>query len=112
MSALVFCQWLEETALSSAIRESSWAFPTIESIHVLGLGLFGMAVLMDLRGMKAAFRQVTLAELGQLRPWATAGVTVMLISGGLTFLNAPVEYYNNALFRIKLVFLLLVGVNA
>src|SRR3982751_395803 len=109
MSVLVFCQWLEEKALRKGVRGSSWAVRPLASIRVVGLGLFGMAVLLDLRALNAAFKRVTVAELGQLRPWAMAGVIVMLISGGLTFLNAPVEYYNNALFRIKLVFLLLVG---
>jgi hypothetical protein len=112
MSLLVLCQWLEDTALSNAIRESSWAFPTIESIHVFGLCLFGIAVLMDFRVLKMALSRVTVAELAQLTPWATAGIIVMLVSGGLTFLNAPVDYYNNTLFRIKLLLLLLVGFNA
>jgi hypothetical protein len=113
MSLLGFCQWLEETHVSAAIRESSWAFPVIESIHVLGLCLFGMAVLVDLRIADAALRRFPAAEVtAQLTPWATGGVIVMIVSGILTFLNTPVEYYADTLFRIKVVLLLLVGVNA
>jgi uncharacterized protein DUF6644 len=113
MSLLGFCQWLEETSLSVAIRESSWGFPIIESIHVLGLCLFGMAVLVDLRVVGVALKRVPLSEMAsELTPWVTAGVAVMIVSGLLTFLNTPVEYYNDTFFRVKVLLLLLVGVNA
>ena len=113
MSLFGFCQWLEETSLSVAIRESAWAFPIIESVHVLGLCLFGMAILMDFRVLGMALRRVPAAEIAaDLMPWMTAGILVVVVSGILTFLNTPVEYYNNTVFRIKVIMLLLVAVNA
>ena len=113
MSLLGFCQWLEQTSVSVAIRESAWAFPIVESIHVLGLCLFGMAILMDLRILGVALTRVPAPEIAaDLTPWMTAGVVVMIVSGILTFLNTPVEYYLNTVFRIKVVMLLLLAVNA
>ena len=113
MSLFGFCQWLEQTSLSVAIRESAWAFPIIESVHVLGLCLFGMAILMDFRVLGLALRRVPAAEIAaDLMPWMTAGIVVVVVSGILTFLNTPVEYYNNRVFRIKVLMLLLVAVNA
>ena len=113
MSLLGFCRWLEETSLSVAIRESSWGFPIIESVHVLGLCLFGMAILVDLRLLDVTLKRVPMSEVTtQLMPWVTAGVVVMIVSGILTFLNTPVEYYTNTFFRLKVIMLLLVGVNA
>jgi uncharacterized protein DUF6644 len=113
MSLLRFCQWLEETSLSVAIRESSWGFPIIESVHVLGLCLFGMAILVDLRVLNVTLKRVPVSEVTtELMPWVTAGVVVVIVSGILTFLNSPVEYYTNTFFRIKVIMLLLVGVNA
>ena len=113
MSLFGFCQWLEQTSLSVAIRESAWAFPIIESVHVLGLCLFGMAILMDFRVLGLALRRVPAAEIAaDLMPWMTAGILVVVVSGILTFLNTPVEYYNNRVFRIKVIMLLLVAVNA
>ena len=113
MSLLGFCQWLEQTSLSVAIRESSWGFPIIESVHALGLCLFGMAILMDLRVLRLALTRVPAREIAvDLAPWMTAGLVVMIVSGILTFLNAPMEYYNNTVFRIKVILLLLVAVNA
>ena len=113
MSLFGFCQWLEQTGLSVAIRESAWAFPIIESVHVLGLCLFGMAILMDFRVLGLALRRVPAAEIAaDLMPWMTAGIVVVVVSGILTFLNTPVEYCNNTVFRIKVIMLLLVAVNA
>jgi uncharacterized protein YacL len=113
MSLLGFCQWLEDTSLSSAIRESAWGFPIIETVHVLGLCLFGMAILVDLRLLDVALKRVPVSEVTTgLSPWVTAGIVAMMASGVLTFLNAPVDYYNNTLFRIKLIMLLLIGANA
>ena len=113
MGLLGLCQWLEQTSLSVVIRESAWAFPIIESVHVLGLCLFGLAILMDLRVLGVALTRVPATEIAaDLAPWMRAGIVVMIVSGILTFLNAPVDYYSNPVFRIKVVMLLLVGVNA
>jgi hypothetical protein len=113
MSLFGFCQWLEQTSLSVAIRESAWAFPIIESVHVLGLCLFGMAILMNFRVLGLALTRVPAAEIAaDLMPLTTAGIVVVVVSGILTFLNAPVEYYNSTVFRIKVILLLLVAVNA
>ncbi len=107
------CQWLEETSLSVAIRESAWGFPVIESIHVLSLCLLGMAVLVDLRLLNVALKGLPIPELtAQLRPWVTAGVVVAIVSGVLVFINSPVEYYTNTFFRLKVLMLMLIGVNA
>ena len=107
------CQWLEETALSVAIRESAWVFPVIESIHVLSLCLLGMAVLVDLRLLNVALKGLPMPEVtAQLKPWVTAGVVVAIVSGVLVFVNSPVEYYTNTFFRLKVIMLMLIGVNA
>jgi hypothetical protein len=112
MGLLGVCQWLEQTSLSIAIRESTWGFPIIESVHVLGLCLFGMAILMDLRVLGVALTRVPAPEIAaDLTPWMTAGVVIMLVTGLLTFLNNPVDYYNSTAFRIKVIMLLLIGAN-
>jgi hypothetical protein len=113
MSLFGFCQWLEQTRLSVAIRESAWGFPIIESVHVLGLCLFGFAILMDLRVLGVALTRVPAAEIAAgLTAWMRAGIVVVVVSGILIFLNTPVEYYNNTIFRIKVIMLLLIAVNA
>src|SRR5262247_2067503 len=47
---LSFCQWLGDTSFSIGIRESTWIYPVIESVHVLSLCVFvGLLLLWDLR---------------------------------------------------------------
>jgi len=49
MSLLHLCEWLANTRWSIALHESFWAYPVIESVHVLALRLFvGMATALDL----------------------------------------------------------------
>jgi len=114
MSLLGVFEWLAQTRASVAMSESVWAFPIVESVHVLTLCLFlGMATLLDLRLLSFVMRDVPVSDvMSRLLPWTTAGFVLMVISGVLTFLNAPVRYYENIFFRIKIVALLLAGVNA
>ena len=114
MSLLSFVEWLAATRISTGIHESVWAFPIIETVHVLGLCLFlGMAVLWDLRLLGGTFRSVRATEVSdRLLPWMWVGAVIMVVSGIFTFLNDPIRYYNNIFFRIKFVMLLLAVLNA
>jgi len=113
VSLLAFFEWLAQTRASVAMAQSVWAFPIVESIHVLTLCLFlGMATILDFRLLGLVMRDLPVSEVvTRLLPWTAAGFAVMVISGVLTFLNAPVRYYENIFFRIKLVALLLAGLN-
>ena len=114
MDFLPFFQWLEGTAGSVAIRESTLLYPTIETTHVLTLFLFlGMIAMLDLRLVGIGLRGVPVSEVaGRLLPWAFVGFVVMAISGSLLFYSGPVRASGNIFFRIKMVLLALAGLNA
>lgn len=114
MSLLAFCEWLANTPASIALHESTWAYPVIESVHVLTLCLFlGTAVMLDLRLVGIAMQKVPVSEIYErLLPWTIAGFAVMVISGALLFYGIPVRTYQNIFFRVKVVLLLLAGLNA
>ena len=86
----------------------------IESIHVLTLCLFlGLAAMLDLRLVGIAMRQTPVSEVAdRLLPWTVAGFVVMVITGALLFYGIPVRTYQNIFFRIKVVLLILSGLNA
>lgn len=109
-----FFQWLEGTAGSVGIRESTLLYPMIETTHVLTLFLFlGMIAMLDLRLVGVGLRGVPVSEVaGRLLPWALAGFVVMAISGSLLFYSGPVRASGNIFFGIKMVLLALTGVNA
>ena len=45
-----FLNWLEASRLAEFIRESEWAFPAAESVHVIALALvIGTISIVDLR---------------------------------------------------------------
>ena len=61
---LVICQWLEQTAVGSSIRESLWLFPIIETVHIFGIILLvGATSILDLRLMGLTFRDEPVSKL-------------------------------------------------
>jgi len=111
---LSFCQWLAETSWSVGIRESTWTYPIIESVHVLSLCLFlGLAMLWDLRLLGVTLKRVAVSEVSaRLFPWMVFGFILMVVSGTLLFTSDPVRFYGNIFFRVKAVALVLAGLNA
>jgi hypothetical protein len=114
MSLLGACHWLAETRGSAALRESLYMYPLVESIHVLTLCLFvGMAVLLDLRLLGLVLPQVRASEMTErLLPWMKLGFALMMMSGVTLFYAIPVRSYQNVFFRIKMIALVLAGLNA
>ena len=113
MSLLGFCKWLEGTQGSIALHESIWAYPIVESVHVLTLCLFlGLTVMLDLRLLGVTMVRTPASEvMGRLLPWTIVGFAVMVATGALLFFAIPVKTYLNIFFRFKVAFLVLAGVN-
>ena len=113
MSLLPFCQWLASTPGSIALHQSLYAYPVVESIHVLTLTIFvGLAGWLDLRLLGLSLRRLPVSEMvRRLLPWMQAGFAIMVVSGILLFYAIPVRSYQNVFFRAKLIFLVLAGLN-
>lgn len=114
MTLLPFVKWLAETPGSIALHESILMYPLVESIHVWTLGLFvGMASILDLRLMGMALTKTPLSDVTKrMFPYMIAGFVVMIVSGALLFYAIPVRSYQSIFFRIKVVLLILAGLNA
>ena len=115
MSIFHLCQWLESTGIGSAVRDSSWLFPVIEAIHVLGIiVLVGSTGLFDLRLLGTGFlrdqRASKVAE--QVMPWVWGSFALMFITGVVMFSSEATRCYESWFFRLKLGLLLLAGLNA
>src|SRR5882672_11305433 len=111
---LTFCQWLERTSVSSGVRESLWLFPAIETVHLFGIILLvGSTVAFDLRLLGWAWREQAVSKLAsRLLPWAWIAFAVQVVTGSLLFASEATKCYGNPAFRIKMLLLLLAGVNA
>ncbi len=105
---------MADTPWSVALHESLYGYPIVESIHVWALCLFvGLAVVLDLRLTGLSFTNVPVSQIARrILPWTTFGFVVMVISGILLFYAIPVRSYQNIFFRVKLLLLVLAGINA
>ena len=108
-----FLQWLHDTQLSTTMRESIWAEPLVETIHVLTLTLFlGFAVLLDLRLLGVCMRRRKMSEvLAQLNPFLFVGFAIMVASGLLLFTGDPPAFWGTIFFKVKMIFLVVAGLN-
>jgi len=114
MSLLTVCQWIETTALSTAIREGALYYPILGALHLAGIAWFGGMVLMsDLSVLGIGLTHEPVSEvLSQFRRWKWVGFAVVLASGGLLWWSEPVVCYKSISFWIKMALLALVGLNA
>ena len=85
---------LEATPWGTAVRESTWLFPTIESIHVLCLVMVvGSIMVVDLRLLNLASRQRSVKELtDDVLPWTWTAFVGAAITGTLLFSSSAMRY--------------------
>jgi hypothetical protein len=114
MDLLKYCEWLETTPYALAVRQSDWLFPVIETIHIMALAFsVGTIVFVDLRLVGLSMKGYRFsAILEQLQPWTLAGFGVMFLTGAMLVPAHAVMYYESPFFRLKLLFLLMAGINA
>jgi hypothetical protein len=88
-----FADWLAATLPSLLIqRNESWVIPTIQSLHIIGVGIVLTCVLMiTLRVLGIAGDDRTLLQtLQRFGPWLT-GVLFLLLGTGLVLILAEPE---------------------
>jgi uncharacterized protein DUF6644 len=106
-------QSLEASAVGSYIAGAEFAFPMIETVHVIAIvPVVGAIAIMDLRLLGVASRScsVTLMSRDTL-PWTWGAFVIALISGSLLFVSKATSYAANPYFITKMVFMALAGLN-
>jgi hypothetical protein len=113
MSLADLAKQLQATPLSTAIRESDWIFPTIESVHVIAFVLVvGSIAVVDLRLIGVASRRRSAEELlRELLPLTWSAFAVAFVAGALLFISKPITYTQSFFFLGKMVLILLAGLN-
>jgi hypothetical protein len=109
MNLLPFFQWCYDTTLGETIRDSTWLFPAIEALHLLGLALtVGAILLVDLRLLGAGLSRQPAAQLAAgAEPWLLGSITVMFATGIPLFLSESIKCYYSIPFWVKMISLLL-----
>lgn len=105
--------WLESTDLAVFVQTSAWAFPAIEVVHVIAIVLvYGVIAVVDLRLLGVAGTSRRYAALAQESlHWVWAAFAIAVISGGLMFISQASSYAGNAPFQVKMIFIVLAGLN-
>jgi hypothetical protein len=102
--AQAFCAWCSNSFFGHGVRNSVWLFPTIEILHLLGLGVLGGTILIiNLRLLGFRFRNEAVSELAkELQPWMNSSLVLMLVSGFFLFSSEAEKLYGNWAFRAKM----------
>ena len=106
-------QALTNTDFATAVRESDWMFPTVETVHVLALSLVvGSISMMDLRLLQVTSKNRSVTELAaEVLPWTWGSFALAAMAGFLLFASRAPSYWANLSFRLKALCMLLAGLN-
>jgi hypothetical protein len=97
----------------AALKSHPWAYPALEVVHILGIGLLlGNLFLLELRvfGKGAALPVKDLARLGL--SIVVVGFCMAAASGLLMFATQAAELLTNRAFTLKMLLLCTAGCNA
>ena len=97
--------------LGDFVIGQTWMWPTLETLHFIGLCmLFTVVLIVNLR-LLGAIRMVPVSAVYQMLPIGMLGFAVNLVTGMLFFVGIPSQYNANPVFYWKIVFVLLGGLN-
>ena len=104
---------LEGLWLAQAMKHSPWLYPTVETMHIWGIGmLFGSVVVMDLRVLGFG-RTLNLSDLSRLGiVVAVIGFGLAVLTGSLMFIAQASELISSRLFILKMCMIFLLLANA
>lgn len=104
---------IQYSSLGIFIAESTWAFPTIETLHVIALvTVLGTILVMDLRllGVASTNYPVTAMSRDTLK-WTWGGFILAAITGTLLVISKTSSYVINPFFMGKMLLLAIAGLN-
>lgn len=103
--------WMQTSWFNHLVMDYAWSWPTLETLHFLGLCmLIGALLVMDLR-LIGFQRAIPLAAVHALTPVAIAGFVINLITGLGFLFGDPRLYVVNYAFWVKMALIVLAGVN-
>lgn len=104
---------LEASGLGQAMRHWLWLYPTVEIVHLLGIGLlFGSIAVFDLR-LLGFSRSISIKKLAaHILPWSIASFVLIVPSGLLMFTAHASEFIESEIFIIKMLLIGAGGLNA
>jgi hypothetical protein len=106
-----FLESLQNLTIARAVAET-W-FPWVESIHVIAMAtVAGTIFIVDSRLIGFGFRKLKFTHVSdRMLPWTWFAFAIAVITGTLMFLGNAGIYYENFPFRMKMLLMVLAGLN-
>lgn len=104
---------IEGSALGQAMRQWLWLYPSVETVHIVGIGLlFGSIAVFDLR-LIGFSRKISVRTLARhVLPWTAASFLLIVPSGLMMFTAHATEFIDSPVFVLKMCLIMAAGVNA
>lgn len=104
---------IEYSSLGISIAESLWAFPMIETLHVIALvTVLGTLLVMDLRMLGWASTAVPIRKVSEdTLKWTWMAFVVAAITGTLLWISKTSSYMINPYFLTKMGLMAVAGLN-
>ena len=95
------------------LRESMWAYPITETLHIIGLAtLFGSVLIVDLR-LLGLNRGLPVSRLARhALPWTVGAFLLVMTTGLLMFTAHAEDFLTNRVFILKMALIGAAGINA
>ena len=104
---------LEASGVGHWMREALWAYPAVETVHIIGLALlFGSIVIVDLRLLGLGRTVSAVAVTRNVLPWTLVGFGVAAVTGSLMFTAHAADFATLPIFLLKMTLIVLGGINA
>ena len=107
----VDAEWIRVASIAGFINTTNWAWPTLETLHFIGLSMIlGVALVVNLRMLGVA-KNISFSALHRLLPWGILGFGLNVSTGLLFFVTIPEQYTQNLALHIKMILMMIAGVN-
>jgi hypothetical protein len=104
---------IEFSSLGTTVAESTWMFPTLETLHVIALvSVLGTIFVVDLRMLGWTSNKFAVTAVAKdTLPWTWGAFAMAALTGGLLFISKASSYIANPYFLWKMGMMALAGLN-
>lgn len=104
MSLNNLIEWIYQTPLSNAIRETAWVVPAVQSLHILAIAVvLGAALISDLRLARLfAVDEPVHTIVRRYLPWSCVSLAVLLLTGLTMCVGEPDRVLVNQIFWMRM----------
>jgi hypothetical protein len=112
-SIVSILEWINDTPMAEAIRGTEWAFPALETIHVLAIVfVVGSITRLDMRLMGLVWQDRAVTDVSdEMLPYTWTAFVIATIFGVLLWTAKPMTYFGIAFFDVKMLLMACAAVN-